>query len=720
MGGYEGHRAADPDNLLTTAGARLAANRVDHIITSGTWVVNPNLVTSSRFSYLRLDTHGDAARFFSPRDVGIDAHTLVDGIMDLGVSGFFDIGCRTCKRDAFQQQIQFGNDTSWIAGAHQLSFGFIWTRDWMNRAAFSRAIPDITIRSSNTGNAMGDFLTGQINQIRQGARSQLNPHQNYISFYGQDSWSVTPRLTLNLGLRWEPYLPFVWDPGEGIFGGVRVYRFSREGFFAGEKSVVFPNAPAGFTYTRQQMADGPADFDGRSPNKEKWALFAPRVGLAWDTFGDGRTSIRASYGISYDTVPMANQGSANNVAPWSGGTEYRRGTLDDPYLDFPGGNPFPFDFREDPKFLEGSVFTPYPGDGDLGQPTVQSWNLSVQRELAANVRLSVTYLGSQTTHLWETETQNPVILFPGRSDSDGNCFAEDFALNVRRANTTCSTSRNLDARRELLLWAQANGTPQHIADAERFAPIDVIRSAATSNYHGLSTSLRGAVASINLNANYTWGHCISDGSNGIANIQPNEAPIRPNTRDRSNCNLTDRRHIFNLTGVYALPTFFTTPFLRAVASDWSLAIIGRVSSGHPLSIVTGTDRALNGLGGRGSANQPVDQLLDDVKLDTSGDLGSQFLNKAAFAQPSLGTIGNMGFRSVRGVKTWAIDGAVTRTFQLPFIGEGHLFQLRAEAFNLFNSTRPMNPSTNFRSGTFGRITNVEDPRIMQFALKYAF
>ena len=145
-----------------------------------------------------------------------------------------------------------------------------------------------------------------------------------------------------------------------------------------------------------------------------------------------------------------------------------------------------------------------------------------------------------------------------------------------------------------------------------------------------------------------------------------------------------------------------------------MSLIGRVRSGQFLTISAGTDRALTGLN---SANQVVNQLLDEVKLDESGNFGSQFLNRAAFAQPALGTLGNSGFRSIPGFKSWTIDGAVSRSFD---VTETQQFEVRAEAFNLTNSTRPINPSTNLRSGIFGRVTNIEDPRILQFALKYTF
>ena len=128
-------------------------------------------------------------------------------------------------------------------------------------------------------------------------------------------------------------------------------------------------------------------------------------------------------------------------------------------------------------------------------------------------------------------------------------------------------------------------------------------------------------------------------------------------------------------------------------------------------MAAGQDRALSGLGG-----QAADQLLDDPYLDRSGALGSQFLNRAAFALPALGTYGNAGFFSVNGFANWSLDAALSRSFA---IGT-HRLQARVEAFNLLNAVRPADPNFSLSNVNFGRVTAVQDPRIMQFALKYDF
>jgi hypothetical protein len=132
-----------------------------------------------------------------------------------------------------------------------------------------------------------------------------------------------------------------------------------------------------------------------------------------------------------------------------------------------------------------------------------------------------------------------------------------------------------------------------------------------------------------------------------------------------------------------------------------------------MSILSGLDQALRGA----ANNQRVDQILPNVYQDRSGKLGSQLLNKAAFAHPALGTIGNMGTLAVSGFGTWTLNAALSRTFRTT---ENQQLEFRAEAFNLPNAVIPSNPNTSYNSVTFGKVTSVTDPRIMQFALKYVF
>jgi len=149
-----------------------------------------------------------------------------------------------------------------------------------------------------------------------------------------------------------------------------------------------------------------------------------------------------------------------------------------------------------------------------------------------------------------------------------------------------------------------------------------------------------------------------------------------------------------------------------VATGWRLSGIFRRSTGSYLTITSGTDRALTGIG-----SQTANQILENPFQDKSAGPSSIYLNSAAFAIPALGTLGSMGRANIVGPGTWQLDAALSRSFQLR---EAQRLEVRAEAYNITNSFRPQNPTTALNGATFGQIRTSLDPRIMQFALKYVF
>lgn len=707
----------DPSNLLSSTASGFD-DRHDSIVMGNTWVLGSTMVNAMRFAYNRLGVNKAGARFFSPDEVGINQWTSVPGHFVLTVPGAFTLGAGpTAKREMHQDQFQFSNDFNLTRGDHQFGLGGQWGRAEVLSLAHTRGVGGITFSANNTGNAVADFMLGRVTEMRQSMPSTLSPSQHYIALYAQDTWRAAPNLTLNLGVRWEPFLPMVWQENE--YGGIRVYQFSVDGFKAGEKSVVFPNAPAGFSYPSQSPdGSGPADFDGHAGIPAKWNKFAPRLGATWDPIGDGRTSIRASYGLAYDVIELQSLLNSNNVSPWAADIIHRDGTLDNPWQGLAGGNPFPFDWRATPLFATGSVFIPF-GE-DLDMTYVQTWNLGVQQQLAGRWLVAASYLGSKSNGLWNTTAVNPALILTAQSHP-GLFTGADTCVLEGQSFTPCNQTGNIQQRRELRLWAAQNN-PALLSDARLFSNIDEYRSDSKANYHGMLTSLRGEVFNVSLNANYTLSKCTSDRVNvGVSN--PNQTFHVG--RDRAPCE-SDRRHIFNLTGVASAPEF-ERPVWRVVASDWKLAMIYRWSSGKPLTITSGVDHSRTGL-----ANQTVNQVNDGVYLETSGALGSQYLNPAAFAVPAFGTFGDTGFWAFRGFGDWSLDAALSRVFPIG----GHRLEARIEAFNLTNAVRPVTPVTvmgaqllptlnlatlaNLSSPTFGRVTAVQEPRIMQFAVKYVF
>ena len=196
--------------------------------------------------------------------------------------------------------------------------------------------------------------------------------------------------------------------------------------------------------------------------------------------------------------------------------------------------------------------------------------------------------------------------------------------------------------------------------------------------------------------------------NGGTGFTPDTVDLDPTSRDRTRGNCTqDRRHNFNVTTVATVPRFENRA-LSAIASNWQLATICRYNSVSYLTVRVGRDRALNG-------TNPSNQVAN---YDGSGALtgnngpGVPYLNGGAFSQPQLGTLGNVGIRSVRGPAQWDFDVALSKNF--PF-GETQSLEFRAEAYNLTNSFRANNPETRIISRRFGIIRSADDSRFLQFA-----
>jgi hypothetical protein len=690
FGRYLGSISDDPlpydtNNVLTSTG--FGRKERDYFVTVGsTYVISPNTINSLRLAVNRIRLDRVPPEVFGPEDVGIKAYTYVPKYTIFTVTGGFNIACGTCSKGKWRHVTgHISDDVSLIRGPHQLSIGANVSQFTVIQRANVFSPGTFSFDSTATGHGLADFLTGKISQFQQAGPNSMDMRQWYLGLYGQDAWKVTPRLTLNYGLRWEPFFGLQLKHE-------RIYNFDYTRFQQGVKSIVYAKAPAGFAYP------GDPGFPHQSGTNRSWLNFGPRVGLAYDVQGDGRTSIRASYGLTYDFVVGSFHNNTSTAPPW--GAQIRimapGGGLDDPFRDFPGGNPFPFVFDKNATFTPYGPFLSMPYG--IKTTNVGSWNLSIQRQVSTNWLASASYIGNETTHLWVTRAINPPIYFPG-APVNGVCTAQGYTLAV--AGTTCSTTANIDQRRKLSLERPLDG--QYIGFLDEFD------DGGTQSYNGLLLNVqRRAAKGVTIGGNYTWSHCI--GNNGIGGGSPgsgaNYHNLNDRDADRANCT-GDRRHIFNFTSVAEVPKFMN-PTLNAVASGWRLSTIYRKQSGAYLTVV-GTDRALTGY-----TNQRPSQTLDDPYGD--GSLKS-YLNPLAFTPAPTGTISGVGRNNILGPGTWQFDTALSRVFQ---IRESQRMEVRAEAFNVTNSMRRGNPGLNQSNSTFGQITTSQDALVMQFALKYVF
>jgi hypothetical protein len=504
----------------------------------------------------------------------------------------------------------------------------------------------------------------------------------YLGAYVQDTWKVGTRVTLNAGLRWEPFF------GQNVRNNA-VSNFSIENFRRGVKSTVYANAPAGLIYP------GDPDFpSGNSGLNDQWVNMAPRAGVAWDVSGDGRTAVRASYGLGYDFQSASYLFISATAPPYSSRLRVNSpaGGFDDPYRGYPGGVPHPVPAipGRDANFPDAGAFGAI--DPDINSTRAHSWNVIVERQIGDAWQASASYLGSRLDRIWGQVQLNPGV-FMGL----GPCTLRNGVFYP-----VCSTTANLNQRRVLSL--------ENPTGARQLGPIDEHAAVGTQDYRAIRLSVqRRAANGLRLSGNYTRSYCFGNqaqttfGQVGSGFLKPDDPSF-----DRGNCT-QDRRHIGNLTVGSRTPEFGNAA-LRAIASNWNVSGILNARSGSWLTVTTARDIALIGISG-----QRPNQVLDDVYGDRTL---SNYLNPAAFAYPASGTLGNHVRNSVEGPAYWNVDLALAK--EVPF-GGSQALELRLEIFNLFDRFNWGNPVVNLDAANFGQIlTQTGTPRIFQFGFKYAF
>jgi len=662
----------DGSNPLT-----MTLSGADDLVNSGvfghTWVITPTMVNSFRATFNRSAVTKTQVPTFDGPSLGIKMTTLVPGHLIATVTGG-PSSASVFSYAAFDPTTdhQLSDDLSIIKGRHQFAFGFNWIRSVQNVYGPLNGDGNFSFTGQVTGLGMADFLLGNATTFTQGGIQYDYERYHYIGAYAQDTWKVSPRLTVNAGLRWEPY----------IGGSMRlgyVQHFDRSLFDQNTHSAVYPNAPAGVLFP------GDSGFDTNNrPSNIKWNDFAPRMGVVWDPRGNGRMTIRASWGMFYDLPHTLFAYGFSQAPPWGELITRNNVAFADPWAGFPGGNPFPINLNKNFVFPIPGTYTSYPLD--LKVPYLEQWNLSIQKQMGSNWLFSANYLGNNTIHLWADAPINASVFQPGATTATNN------------------------QRRVLYLANQAQG--------QYFGVIHQLEPGSTAGYNAMLLSVNHRLAShFTVLGNYTWSHCISDPFtselDGVQYTNPSNRRY-----DRSNCVGIDHRHIVNVSAVEEAPKF-SGRLMRAVASDWKISEIMRIQSGSYITVASGLDGMLSGIGGQRANYVGGDtRAASPTCTNTTAPFCLSWLNPAAFAQPAGGTFGNLGAANILGPGSFQFDVSLVRAIP---VREKQQVELRAEAFNLLNHYRPGNPGASVSSGsTFGLITSSGDPRIMQFALKYVF
>jgi hypothetical protein len=665
---------------------------VNSFVLGHTYIVGPNALNTFHATLDRVGITKFQVPIISPSDIGVqNIYVPLPHYSTINITGYFQSAGGFASPGLINTTTyQFGDDLSLIKASHQMQFGANYIRPMQASTFYGIVNGLFTFNGQLTGNAMADFISGSLDSFSQLNITHDNEKWNYLGLYAQDNWKMTHRLTISYGLRWEPYL-------NGRILNDHVTHFDMADFLANVHSAVYPNAPAGTRYP------GDSGFDtGGRPNHTRWLSFAPRFSVAWDPKGDAKTLIRASWGMFYDmpqtlffygyaTEPLWGESVTATNPP---------GGFANPWLGYPGGNPFPA--------IQNRT-TPYPTAGyyqtvplDVHNTYVEQWNLTIQRQITSNWLVKASYLGNNTIHLWTERELDPAIYVPG------TCAAGNYGLS---AAGPCSTVGNTQARRVL--------TQMNPEQGPYYGSLRYLDDGGTASYNALVISAEHRLGNhFSLLANYTLSHCIADPQTTGLGIGSYTNP--ENRRfDRGNCTAVDVRHNFNLSAVIQSPRYASRA-LQRILGDWELSPIAVLRSGSFFTITSSVDSALNGLAGQ----RPNQVLADPYCANRSYTC---WLNPRAFAAPPGGTFGNLAMNNLTGPGYFEVDLALTRRIQ---IKERRYLEIRAESFNIENRVNFLNPSnpgyvgnasgSALNNSNFGRIFSDVSPRIMQFALKYYF
>jgi hypothetical protein len=606
-----------------------------------------------------------------------------------------------------------------IAGKHTLQFGAYAVIAQKNEESSFGAIQgslsfDASNSTVSTGNAFADLLLGNIDHF-----SQANREPKYyfrykiVEPYFQDDWRISSRLTLNLGLRVSLFGTYREKFNNTFNWEQPAFNTANAPAIASDGSLVDPTTGAPLQFNDPRVFNGlvQCGASGQPSGCVKGHLFnpAPRIGFAWDPWGNGKTAVRGGYGIFYEhgngneanvesleaTPPFVLNPSQPNIPG---------------YANIGGGAggavlAFPLGFNS----IETRGVWPY----------VQQWNLNVQHEFPQHFVTSIAYVGSKGTHLGQGRDVNQVTPLPSPQNpfADGQPLTsndcDSFASDGELANGTSVTGQaaiNLG----IACGADANLSRPF----QGFGSITFLQYAANSGYNSLQVSMRRAIAPLTFSLAYTYSHSIDNSSDRFDSSFVDAFDVK---RARASSNF-DQRHMLNISYVYDLPFFRSaTGLTHNMLGGWQFSGVTSILTGTPFNVVFGTFGDNAGVSNGAGPGTFADLVGDPKSAVPSGcatvAAGPQLYNPCAFAAPRGLTFGNAGRNILRNPRTTNFDMMLSKHFK---INESTGFEFRAEAFNIFNHTQWNGVSNDQAAGDFLHPTGAHRARTLQFGLKFLF
>lgn len=696
----------------TSASSRSQLFNLGDTKTFGPTVVNEFHLNYTRYAQNNGKPQGGIGQKLSSFGIVEGSDTLgvypndpsIEGVPSIGFNNF-SIGVPCCYNLQYNNTYQLIDNFTKVAGKHTIKFGGSVHYDQITKHDHGSNNGSWGFAGTETGSDWADFLIGAPANYTQGVQLPLHSRTHYIGLYGQDSWRVTPNLTLNYGLRWEVTSP--WEEAQGQL----------ETLVLGLQSRVFPGAPTGWVFPG----------DPGIPNTLapiRYNNFAPRIGIAYAPSsqsgmlgrilgGPGKTSIRAGYGIFYtafeDATSFVEVGDAPFGYFWSSPTPPM---FETPFIDRATGNSerqrFPVAFpppnvsaANPDNSIDWSFFLPISGSPAFATtnrvPYAEDYTLSIQRQIGTRSLFAIAYVGTQSHALLSSLESNP--------GDPARCLSVSQLSQVIPGGATCGPFAE-NGVYTTAAGQTINGTRHPFGN--NFGSNQYFATIGNSNYNSLQTTFRHSSDRLEVLLGYTFSKSIDNGSGWQGQIVP------------TNYRLGRALSAFDLTHNFVASYHYTLPFDRFFSSNrltsgWVLAGITRFASGLPVTINEPDDRSLLGTTSAGTVDRPN---------YTPGDLhiadprtGSTYFNTSLFSQENLGQLGTSSQRFFHGPGILNTDIALLKDTR---ITESKTLQFRFEFFNVFNHAQFFNPDGNFLSPTFGQVTAARDPRIGQVALKFLF